>query len=297
MMYFNDNTQVYLNGKFIKAADAKVGLYSQSMHYGIGVFEGIRSYDTRDGARIFKAKAHYERLLRSAELMHISHDFTVDQLISLTYALLEKNNLKEAYIRPLLFVGDDMSLQVNLEGQLFIAAWKWSKLLGKDPLQVHISSYQRPNPKGFHIEAKANGHYVNSILASMEAKKLGFDEALLLDINGYVAEGPGANIFMEKDGVLYTPPKGHILPGITRDVVMSMAREREVQVVEKFFTTSELLAADTAFFTGTAAEVVPIKSINKIHFKANFEETFSADLEKNFKDYVRSAHDPFYTII
>lgn len=296
-MYFSENTQVYLNGKFVKAADAKVGLYSQTMHYGIGVFEGIRSYDTRDGARIFKAKAHFERLLRSAELMHMPHNYSVDQLTSLTYALLEKNNLKEAYIRPLLFIGEDMALQVSQEAQLFIAAWKWSKFLGTEPLQVHISSYQRPNPKAFHIEAKANGHYVNSILASMEAKKLGYDEALLLDMNGNVAEGPGANIFFEKEGVLYTPPKGHILPGITRQVVMEMARERDVRVVEKNFTTTELLEADAAFFTGTAAEVVPIKAINKIHFKARYEETFSADLEMNFKDYVRSAHDPYYTII
>lgn len=298
-MYFKENSIVYLNGKLIKATEAKCSLYSQTVHYGFGVFEGIRSYDTKDGAKIFKIKEHYERLLQSAKLMNIPCDYTVEELIQITYKLLEANNLKDAYIRPLLFLDDNMSLQVKKtsKANLFIALWQWDKYLGDKRINIYISSYIRPNSRAFLTEAKTCGHYVNSIMASTEARNGGYDEALLLDQQGYVAEGASANIFCEKDGKLYTPPKGNILPGITRNAVIEMAREKDIEVVEKLLTTAELYEADVAFFTGTAVEMVGIKSINKIPYKMDYRKTLTYELEYDFKNYVRSFPDPSYTII
>jgi branched-chain amino acid aminotransferase len=298
-MYHKENSIVYLNGKFIKASEATCSLYSQTVHYGMGVFEGIRSYDTRNGTKIFKAREHYERLLHSAHLMGIPHAYTVEELIQLSYSLLEKNNLEDAYIRPLLYMDENMSLQVKKTStsNLFIAAWQWDKYLGDKRINVYISSYVRPSPKAFCIEAKTCGNYVNSILASTEARNAGYDEAILLDQNGNVAEGAASNLFIEKDGKLYTPPRGNILPGITRGAIIEMAREKEIEVIEKLFSTDELYAADAAFLTGTAVEVAAIKSINKIPYKKEFHHTITFEMEKDFKNFVRNYHDPAYTII
>src|SRR6266853_678612 len=204
--YYNDSTVVYSDGQFIKATEAKVDLYTQSLHYGYSVFEGIRSYKTMNGkTKIFKATEHYERLKNSADALNIPFSYTVEELIDATYEVLKRNNLQDAYIRPLVYGPANMSFNKNTESHLVIAVWEMPLFLGDKLIRVMTSSFERPNPKGFKIHVKAAGHYVNSILASQEAKTNGFDEALLLDMNGYVAEGPGANVFYEKDEVLYTP--------------------------------------------------------------------------------------------
>lgn len=296
-MYYNENTTVFLNGKWLKAKNAKTDLYAQTLHYGNGVFEGIRSYNTEDGVQIFKAQEHFERLLFSAEKMHIKLNYTVEELTALTYELLEKNNLKDAYIRPLVYLGANMSLQPTDEVHVFICAWEWGKYLGSDLLNIMTSSYQRPNPKSCHVDAKVVGHYTNSILATTEAKQKGFDEALLLDANGNVAEGPGANFFYEKDGILYTSPLGNILPGITRATVLELAKELKYEVVEKYFTPEDVKGADGAFFTGTAAEVAGIGSLDRINFKFKWEDTMGYVLANMYKQRVAfREYNGFYLV-
>jgi branched-chain amino acid aminotransferase len=291
MNYYNDNTTVYLNGEWIKANTAKTDLYSQTMHYGCGVFEGVRSYQTEDGVRIFKAEEHFERLLYSAKKMYLKFDYTVEQLVVLTYELLEKNNLKDAYIRPLIYVDAHMHLTPSEKSNLFLCAWEWDSLFNDKFLSVMTSSFQRPNPKSCFVDAKVTGHYTNSLLATNEAKVKGYDEALLLDMNGNVAEGPGANFFYEKDGKLYTCPLGNILPGITRQTMFELAEEMEIEIIEKFFTPEEIKGVDGAFFTGTAAEVTGIKSLDGASFKLDWEDTLGYVLQKKYKR--RVAHNEY----
>ncbi len=282
-MYYKPETKIYLDGKFVNASDAKTDLYSQTLHYGNGVFEGIRSYNTQDGVRIFKAQEHYDRLRFSAQKMHIKLDITSEQFEQISYQLLEINGLKDAYIRPLVYLGANMSLVPTNEVHVVIMAWEWGKYLGDNLLRVCLSSYQRPNPKACHVEAKVVGHYTNSILATTEAKQKGFDEALLTDMNGFVAEGPGANFFYEKDGVLFTPKLGNILPGITRQTVLEIAQEFNIKVVEKEFLPEEIYTADTAFFCGTAAEVVGIKQFNDFNFPMKWEDSNSHLIQVKYK--------------
>ncbi len=272
-MYYNENTIVFLNGKFIRAKNANSSLYGQTLHYGNGVFEGIRSYNTSIGVKIFKAKEHFERLLYSAKKMHIKLNYSSDELTKITYQVLKKNNLGDAYIRPLVYLGANMSLTPTDEANLFISAWEWGKYLGDKQLNIMVSSFQRPNPKSCHVDAKVSGHYTNSILATTEAKQKGFDEALMLDMNGFVAEGPGANFFFEKNGILFTPPLGNILPGITRATIIELAGNLNIEVTERFFKPSELITADGAFFTGTAAEVAGINSVDGVKFKVKWKKT------------------------
>ncbi len=282
-MYYNEDTIVFLNGSYVKASEANVGLYNQTMHYGNGVFEGIRSYDTPDGTRIFKAKEHYDRLHYSADKMHIKLAYSAEELEQITYTLLEKNNLKDAYIRPLVYLGENMSLTPTVDVHVVILAWEWGKYLGDQALKVMLSSYQRPNPKACHVQAKVVGHYTNSILATTEAKSKGFDEALLTDMHGNIAEGPGANFFYEKEGKLYTAPLGNILSGITRQTVFEIAKELDIEVVEQFFTPEEIYTADAAFFCGTAAEVAPIGQFNDYVFPMNWEDTNSQMIQRMYK--------------
>ena len=281
-MYYNDETILYLNGEFVKASEAKIDLYSQSLHYGYSVFEGIRSYKTIDGnTKIFKAEEHFERLKNSALAMNIPYPFK--DLVTVTYELLAINKLQDAYIRPLVYAPANMSFAKNKESYLMIAVWKMQPFLGERLLRVMTSSLQRPNPKGFKITAKASGHYVNSLLASHEAKDNGYDEALLLDIDGNVAEAPGANVFFEKDGKLYTPGLGNILPGITRATVIEICHELDIPVEEKSFTTDELKNADAVFFCGTAAEIIGLESLDDIKFSKSWEETLSKIIQEAYK--------------
>ena len=285
-MYFNEQTIILLNGKFVKAEESKTDLYSQTLHYGYGVFEGIRAYNTPNGVRIFKAKEHYERLKKSCELINIPFNYSVEELIEQTYKLLEINNFKDAYIRPLIFCSPNMSLTKPTGVSLMICAWEWGAYLGDNLLNLCISSYCRPHPRSTKIEAKVCGHYVNSILATSEAKSKGFDEAILLDSDGLLAEGPGSNLFFEKDGKLYTPKKGNILPGITRATVFELCENLGIQLEEGSYLTEDLLKADSAFLCGTAAEIVGINSVAYKTFPLNWEKSLGKKLQTAYKNLV-----------
>ncbi|HEX8462388.1 MAG TPA: branched-chain amino acid transaminase [Segetibacter sp.] len=285
-MYYNEDTIIYYKGEFIKATEAKGNVYDQSLHYGYAVFEGIRAYKTKNGVKIFKAKEHFDRLQFSCESVGIPYPFDNEELINLTYRLLEKNNFTDAYIRPLVTCPPNMSLTKGKAAELLLAAWSWEAYLGEKMLRIMTSSVTRPNPKAFKIEAKVSGHYVNSIMATQEAKDLGFDEALLLDGKGFIAEGPGANLFVERDGVFYTPQKGNILPGITRATIIELCNELGFEVIEKQLTTDEIKGADAAFFCGTAAEVIGIESLDDVPFTAEWKTSQSAILQKAYKNRV-----------
>lgn len=286
MQYYNANTVIYLNGNFVKAEEAKTDLYGQSLHYGLAAFEGIRAYKTHNGTRIFKVREHYERLKRSCELTGMPYAWDNEELIRATYGLLQLNKLKDAYIRPIVYSSPNMTLIAPQEVSIMICAWEWGAYLGDKLLHVGISPFQRPNPKSTFVEAKISGHYVNSILATTHAKKEGFDEALLLDMNGNVAEAPGANIFIEKNGRLYTPALGHILAGITRATVIELCRVLDIDVVEKAISAEELKSADSAFFCGTAAEIIGIHTIDDVVFRQRWSDSIGATLQRAYKNLV-----------
>ena len=285
--YYNNETIVYLNGEFVKAVEAKIDLYSQSLHYGYSVFEGIRSYKTVHGkTKIFKEVEHYDRLKRSAEALNMPYHWTTQELVDVTYEILKRNNLQDAYIRPVVYAPANMKFDTNEKSFIVIEAWLMQPFLGEKLLRVMTSSFQRPNPKGFKIHAKAAGHYVNSLLASQEAKAQGFDEALLLDMNDYVAEAPGANFFYEKDGKLFTPALGNILPGITRATILELCAEMNIGVEEKLFAIGELKKADAAFFCGTGAEVIGFESLDNYKFPLNWNESVSRKIQIAYKKLV-----------
>ena len=286
-MYYTENTILFLDGKWVKAKDASLTLYNQSLHYGNAVFEGIRSYDTEDGTLIFKSKEHYDRLHFSAEKMEISLPYTSEELTNISYELLDRNGLKDAYLRPLVYSDENMSLMPMDQSHVLLCAWEWGRYLGDSLLRLMTSSFQRPNPKSCFVEAKVTGHYTNSILATSEAKKKGFDEALLLDMNGHVAEGPGANFFYEKDEVLYTAPLGNILPGITRQTIFELTAEMGYEIREQFFTPKDVHQADGAFFTGTAAEVAGIQSLDGKKFNLDWEDTMGCELSRAYNNRVQ----------
>jgi branched-chain amino acid aminotransferase len=285
--YYNEKTEIYLNGEFVKAAEAKMDFYSQSLHYGYSVFEGIRSYKTFNGAtKIFKAKAHFERLKISAQSLNLPYVYQANELIEATYELLDRNNLQNAYIRPVVYAPANMSFNLNTESFIVIQAWEMAPFLGDKLLRVMTSSFQRPNPKGFKIHAKAAGHYVNSIMASHEAKANGFDEALLLDMHDQVAEAPGANVFYEKNGKLFTPAVGNILPGITRATVLELCHKLNIPVEERSFAKEEMYGADAAFFCGTAAEVIGLASLDNQPFTMAWENTMSKLIQDSYSNLV-----------
>lgn len=286
-MYYNEETVIYLNGEYVKATEAKMDFYSQSLHYGYAVFEGIRAYKTVNGeTKIFKAVEHFERLVSSADALNMPFHWNTGDLIDATYRLLEKNNLQDAYIRPVVYAPANMGFVKNEKSFIVIEVWQMAPFLGDKLLRVFTSSFQRPNPKAFKIHAKAAGHYVNSVLASQEAKAKGFDEALLTDMNGFVAEAPGANMFFEKDQKLFTPPAGNILTGITRATVLEICNELEIPVEEKLFTVEELKKADAAFFCGTAAEIIGWESLDDVMMKKNWKESLSYIIQKAYKSKV-----------
>ncbi|TDG35636.1 branched-chain-amino-acid transaminase [Pedobacter changchengzhani] len=286
MKYYNANTIIYLDGRFEKAADSSTDLYGQSLHYGYAAFEGIRAYKTHNGNRIFKAAAHFDRLEHSCKLANIPFPWDKQELIRETYKLLTLNKLKDAYIRPLVFCHPNMKLNQPVGVSIFICAWDWDAYSGNKLLNLTISDYERPNPKSTPMEAKLSGNYVNSILATTAANIKGYDEALLLDMNGFVAEASGANIFIEKDGKLYTPSLGNILPGITRATVKELCTVLDIECIEKKLTVDELKNADSAFLCGTATEVAGIASIDEVVYRTMWRESIGYTIQRAYKNLV-----------
>lgn len=262
---------IWFDGELVPWDSAKVHVLAYTLHYGLGVFEGIRVYKSVTGVpAVFRLKDHVRRLISSAKIVGINVGRTQEELEKAVEKTLKVNGLEEGYIRPIVFIGEgDMGLYAYTNPiHTIIAAWPWETYLGEEGLRngirVKTSSFARLHPNSLMTKAKVCGHYVNSILAKKEVKETGFDEALLLDANGYVAEGAGENIFIVKNGKLKTTPIDTVLEGITRDTVITLAKEMRIEVVEQRFTRDELYMADEAFLTGTAAEITPIREVDRI---------------------------------
>ncbi len=259
---------IWFDGEMIPWRDAKIHVLTHTLHYGMGVFEGVRAYETDKGPAIFRMQEHTNRLFRSAHIMNMKMPFSKEEINAAQLAAVRENNLKHAYLRPMVFYGDEgMGLRAeNLQTHVIIAAWEWPSYMSPEALELGIkvrtSSYTRHHVNISMCKAKANGHYINSMLALNEALTGGADEALLLDPEGYVAEGSGENFFLVRDGVIYTPELASCLDGITRATVFSIAAELGYEVKEKRITRDEVYIADEAFFTGTAAEVLPIRELD-----------------------------------
>lgn len=284
MKYFGKDTWVYLDGAFVKADNTKTDLFGQSLHYGYSAIEGIRAYNTHNGTRLFRAEQHYERLKRSCELIGISFPWETNALVDKTYQLLEKNNLRGAYVRPMVTTGHNMYLTPAEDSSIVILAWEWGPFLGTDLIRVSLSPYQRLNPNSVPPEAKVSGQYVASIIATTEAIKRGFDEAVLLDSTGHVAQASSNNLFIEKDAKLYTPAIGHIFPGITRQVVLEITKALHIDVVEKDITPEEFKDADSAFLTGTATGIVGIAAVDDTVFPEEWADTLGATVQRAYKN-------------
>ncbi len=292
--------KIWFNGRFIDWKDAKVHVLSHGLHYGTGVFEGIRCYATEKGSFIFRLKEHIDRLFRSAKLYGMHIPYTKDEICNAIKETVRINGLDACYIRPIVFYGYHHLgvIPYGCPVECVIAAWKWGAYLGEESLQKGIrctfSSWQRFHPNTVPAVAKACGHYLNSLLAAMEARQKGFDEAIMLDCKGYVAEGPGENIFIVRDGRLLTPGfDSAILPGITRNTVIELARDMGIHVEERTLTKSEVLSADEAFFTGTAAEITPIREIDSVVIGKGEVGEITREIQRKFFDVV-SAKESAY---
>jgi len=264
-----ETSLIWMNGKLIPWEDAKIHVLTHALHYGSGVFEGIRVYKTDKGPSVFRLKEHVNRLFKSADSLFMKIPYSQKQIIQAIKQTIKLNKLEEGYICPIIFYGYG-KIGLNPKGaelNITIAVWPWPAYIG-DSAKVMTSSYIRIHPKSLKADVKVCGHYVNSILASLEAKNKGFDEALLLDYKGNVAEGPGENIFLIKNNKIKTPPlKQQILPGITRDSVIRIAKDLGYELKEIDIKLEELKQADELFFTGTAAEVTPITQLDNQDFK------------------------------
>ncbi len=268
-MTFSDRDGViWMDGTMVPWREATVHVLTHTLHYGLGVFEGVRAYKAENGTAIFRLQDHTDRLFRSARIMGMRMPFDKHTLNEAQKEVLRQNGLQSAYIRPVVFYGSEgMGLHAgNLRVHVAVASWEWGAYLGDEGLtkgiRVKTSSFARHHVNSTMCKAKANGHYYNSILALQEVSQAGYDEALLLDTDGYVAEGSGENIFLVRDGKLYTPDLTSALEGITRDTIFQLVSELGLTIVEKRITRDEIYVADEAFFTGTAAEVTPIRELD-----------------------------------
>jgi branched-chain amino acid aminotransferase len=259
---------IWFDGEMRPWREATTHVLTHTLHYGMGVFEGVRAYDAEQGTAIFRLGEHTDRLFRSAHILQMPMPFDKQTLNQAQLDVVRENGLQSAYIRPMCFYGaEGMGLRAdNLKVHAIVAAWEWGAYLGQENLEkgirIRTSSFTRHHVNITMCKAKANGNYMNSMLALNEALSCGYDEAMLLDNEGYVAEGSGENIFIVRDGVLYTPDLTSALEGITRDTIMILAREQGLEIREKRITRDEVYVADEAFFTGTAAEVTPIREVD-----------------------------------
>ena len=285
---------IWFDGKMVPWADAQVHVLTHALHYGSAVFEGIRAYACADGtSAVFRLKEHSQRLLNSAKILRLNIPYTVDEISQGILDTLKANKMKEGYIRPLSFVGDgEMGVYPgNNKVHTIIAVWPWGAYLGPEALEMGIraktSSFARMHVNTLMSKAKAAGNYVNSILAKIEAKEDGYDEAVMLDTNGFVSEATGENIFIVRDGIIKTTPWTSILGGITRDSVMKVARDLGYTVEEQQFTRDELYIADEAFFTGTAAEITPIREVDNRTIGAGHAGPVTKHLQKEYFGVVK----------
>lgn len=278
---------IWLNGEFIPFEDSKIHILNHSLHYGSGVFEGIRCYNTQKGLAVFRLDDHVKRLFRSASVMKLEIPFSENEIKTAILETVTKNNLTECYIRPLVFYGGKMGLDPKgTEVNIMIAVWPWGKYLEKEAVNVKISDFTRIHPKSSVMTAKISGHYANSILASTDAKNHGYDEALLLDYKGNIAEGPGENVFFIKGNQLITPKEGNILPGITRDTVIQIAKDLNLKVKETDIKPDEIKDFEEAFFVGTAVEINAIGKINGHLFTGDKEGEITKKIRELYSDII-----------
>lgn len=297
---------IWLDGEMVPWREARTHVLTHTLHYGMGVFEGVRAYRTDDGAAIFRLREHTQRLFNSAHILGMPMPYDQETLDQAQRAVVRENGLDSAYIRPMCFYGSEgMGLRAdNLNVHCMAAAWEWGAYLGEDNMKngirIKVSSFTRHHVNITMCRAKANGNYMNSMMALQEALRDGYDEALLLDAEGYVMEGSGENIFIVREGVLYTPDLTSALDGITRKTVMSLADELSIEVVEKRITRDEVYIADEAFFTGTAAEVTPIREVDGRAIGSGTRGPITKRLQDLYFDQVhgrRAEHPEWLTLV
>ena len=284
--------KIWKNGKLVDWRDANLHMLTHSLHYGMAVFEGVRAYKTIDGTAIFRLREHTQRLFNSAKIFQMAIPFDMDTLIEAQKEVVRANQLESCYLRPLVWIGSE-KMGVSARGNTIhvgIAAWPWGAYLGEEGLKrgirVKTSSFTRHHVNVSMVRAKASGYYINSILANQEVTAEGYDEALLLDTDGYVSEGAGENVFLIRNGKIYTPDLASCLDGITRDAVLTMARDLSIDVIEKRITRDELYCADEAFFTGTAAEITPIRELDNRQIGIGSRGPVTEKLQSLFFDVV-----------
>ena len=290
---------IWFNDKFVPWREAKTHVLTHTLHYGLGVFEGVRAYETKKGAAIFRLEDHTKRLFNSAHIVGMKIPFDAAKINKAQKESISKNNLKSGYIRPMAFYGAEaMGISAKeLSTNVIVAAWNWGAYMGQEALEsgikVKTSSFSRHHVNSTMTKAKANGNYMNSIIAHQEATSDGYDEALLLDTQGFIAEGTGENIFIVKHGKLYTPTLSSALEGITRDTVITIAKDLNVEVIEKNITRDEVYTADEAFFTGTAAEVTPIKELDKRLIGKGKRGSLTEEIQKIYFDAVKGINSHY----
>ncbi len=283
---------IWLDGEMVPWREAKTHVLTHTLHYGMGVFEGVRAYHAEKGTAIFRLQDHTDRLFRSAHILRMNMPYDKDTINQACLDVVKQNNLDSAYLRPMCFYGSEgMGLRAdNLKTHVMVAAWEWGAYMGQEALdngiRVRTSSYTRHHVNITMCKAKANGNYMNSMLALQEALECGYDEALLLDVEGFVAEGSGENIFIIRNGVIYTPDLTSALEGITRETIMHLAAEIGVEVKEKRITRDEVYVADEAFFCGTAAEVTPIRELDGRVIGSGSRGPISENLQTMYFDQV-----------
>lgn len=285
---------IWQNGALKLWEESTTHVLSHSLHYGGGVFEGIRCYETPKGTAIFRLKEHVDRLYYSAKTLEIEIPYSKEEFFNAVIETVKNNELSAGYIRPIVYLGyGKMGLNpVGAKVESVIACWPWGKYINHDHIKVVVSPYRRIHNETLKVDAKVSGHYVNSMMSILFLRKTDAQEALMLDCDGNVAEGPGENFFMVKDGILYTPSIGSILPGITRATIIEMANDLGIQVIEKQLTTEEVLDADGCFFTGTAAEVTPINQFEDKHFEYS-EDSITLRLKNLYEETVTGKHNQY----